>query len=139
MSQLTDHLGEIPLFAGCSPKDLQRLARAADELSLPAGTVLTTQGDVGREAFVLLEGTAEVVRDGGAVAELGPGDHVGELSLLDGGPRTATVTATTDVDLLVLSVPAFNGVLDEIPTLAHKLAVSLARRLRAAEDVANVR
>ena len=138
MSRLTDHLAEISLFSGCSAKDLQRLARAADEISVAAGTTLTTQGEVGREAFVLLDGTAEVVRDGQLVATLGPGDHVGELSLLDGGPRTATVTATTDVELLVLGRPAFNGVLDEIPTLAHKLAVSLARRLRAAEDLTHV-
>ncbi len=138
MSRLTDHLADISLFAGCSEQDLKRLVRASDEVSVSTGTTLTTQGEVGREAFVLLSGTADVVRDGAVVASLGPGDHVGELSLLDGGPRTATVTATSDVDLLVLSVPAFNGVLDEIPTLAHRLAVSLARRLRAAEDVAHV-
>ena len=134
MSSLTEHLAEISLFSGCSPKDLQRLAKATDEIAVEAGTVLTNQGDVGREAFILLSGTATVERDGRTVASLGPGDHVGELSLLDGGPRTATVTATTDVQLLVLSRPAFNGVLDEIPTLAHKLLVSLAHRLRVAED-----
>lgn len=134
MSRLTDHLSEISLFSGCSSGDLQRLARAADEVSVGAGTILTTQGDVGREAFIVLDGTACVERDGQVVATLGPGDHVGELSLLDGGPRTATVTATTDVALLVLSRPAFNGVLDEIPTLAHKLLVSLAHRLRNAEN-----
>lgn len=138
MARLTDHLAEISLFSGCSDKDLQRLARAADEVTVDAGTTLTTQGDVGREAFVLLRGSADVVRDGTVVASLGPGDHVGELSLLDGGPRTATVTATSEVDLLVLSRPAFNGVLDEIPTLAHKLAVLLAHRLRAAEDLSHV-
>jgi CRP/FNR family cyclic AMP-dependent transcriptional regulator len=133
VSSLTDHLSDVPLFSGCSKKDLQRLARAADQLHVAAGTVLTTEGDVGREAFILLEGTAEVRRGGTVVAELGPGAHVGELSLLDGGPRTATVTATSEVELLVLSRGAFNGVLDEIPTLAHKLLVSLARRLREAE------
>ena len=133
MSRLSDHLSEIPLFSGCSQKDLQHLVRAADEVTIGAGTVLTREGDVGREVFIILGGAAEVVRDEQVVASLGPGDHVGELSLLDGGPRTATVTASTDVDLLVLSRPAFNGVLDEIPTLAHKLLVSLARRLRAAE------
>jgi CRP-like cAMP-binding protein len=138
VSRLTDHLADISLFAGCSAQDLRFLAKASDEVSVPAGTTLTTQGEVGREAFVLLAGTADVIRDGELVATLGPGDHVGELSLLDGGPRTATVTATSDVDLLVLSRPAFNGVLDEIPTLAHRLAVSLARRLRAAEDVVHV-
>jgi CRP/FNR family cyclic AMP-dependent transcriptional regulator len=133
VSRLTDHLSEVPLFSGCSTKDLQRLARASDEVRVDAGRVLTTQGEIGREVFVILDGAAEVRRDGEVVATLGPGDQVGELSLLDGGPRTATVTATTDVNLLVLTRPAFNGVLDEIPTLAHKLLVSLAHRLRAAE------
>jgi CRP/FNR family cyclic AMP-dependent transcriptional regulator len=133
VSNLTDHLTRIPLFSGCSAKDLQRLARAADELTIPVGTELTREGDFGREAFVILEGSAQVTRDGEVVAELAEGAHVGELSLLDGGPRSATVTATSDLRVLVLSTPAFNGVLDEIPTLAHKLLVSMAHRLRAAE------
>ena len=135
VSNLTDHLTRIPLFSGCSRKDVQRLARAADELTIPAGTQLTREGDVGREAFVILDGEAEVTRGGRVLATLSQGDHVGELSLLDGGPRTATVTATTELQVLVLSTAAFNGVLDEIPTLAHKLLVSLAHRLRAAESV----
>ncbi len=101
---------------------------------MPAGTELTRQGDIGREAFIIVSGTASVSKDGVIEAELGPGQHVGELALLDGGPRSATVTATSDMVLLVLSKPAFNAVLDEIPTLAHKLLVSLARRLREAEQ-----
>ncbi len=134
VAQITDHLLRIPLFAGCSTRDLDRLARATDEVTLSAGTTLTRQGDIGREAFVLLSGTAEVQRDGATVAELGPGAVIGELALLDGGPRTATVVATTDVEVIVLSRPAFNAVLDEIPTLAHQLLVTLAHRLRAADD-----
>ena len=134
MSRLADQLAGLPLFSACSKRDLQRLARASDEIQVPAGTVLTTQGDIGREAFIIMDGTASVTKDGVVEAELGPGDHVGELALLDGGPRSATVTATTDMSVLVLSKPAFNGVLDEIPTLAHKLLVSLARRLRQSEQ-----
>lgn len=134
VATITDHLQRIGIFTGCSSSDLALLARAADELSLPSGTELTRQGDIGREAFVLLTGRAEVRRDGTTVAQLGPGDVVGELSLLDGGPRSATVVAGTDLDVLVLSRPAFHAVLDEIPTLAHRLLVTLARRLRAAED-----
>ena len=75
-----------------------------------------------------------VSKDGEVAAELGPGQHFGELALLDGGPRTATVTAASDMTVLVLSKPAFNAVLDEIPTLAHKLLVSTARRLRESEQ-----
>ena len=138
VTQLTDHLVRIPLFAGCSARDLGHLARAADEVTLAQGTTLTRQGEIGREAFVLLDGRAEVQRDGTVVAELGPGAVIGELALLDGGPRTATVVASTDVDLLVLTRPAFNAVLDEIPTLAHQLLVALAHRLRAAEDLTHL-
>lgn len=134
VAQISDHLLRIPLFAGCSTRDLDRLARATDEVTLSAGTTLTRQGDIGREAFVVLSGTAEVRRDGATVAELGPGSVIGELALLDGGPRTATVVATTDVEVIVLSRPAFNAVLDEIPTLAHQLLVTLAHRLRAADQ-----
>lgn len=134
MTSFAEQLAVLPLFSACSGRDLQLLARAADEVTVSAGTQLTTQGGVGREAFVILEGSAEVTKDGVTAAHLGPGDHFGELALLDGGPRTATVTTTTDSTVLVLSKPAFNAVLDEIPTLAHKLLVATARRLRESEQ-----
>jgi len=137
MTKFVDEVTNIPLFSACSKKDLQRLSRAADELSISAGTDLTVEGSIGREAFVILSGKAAVLKAGEKVATLGEGDHFGELSLLDGGLRTATVTATTDVTVLVLSKPAFNGVLDEIPTLAHKLLVSVAHRLRESEQSLN--
>lgn len=134
MSKFADEIAGVPLFSACSKRDLQRLARATDELEVPAGTELTVEGSIGREAFVIVSGTAAVSKDGAQVAVLGKGDHFGELALLDGGPRTATVTAIDDMVVLVLSKPAFNGVLDEIPTLAHKLLVSLAHRLRESEQ-----
>ncbi len=134
MARLADQLAVLPLFSACSTRDLQRLGRAADELAVPAGTQLTVQGAVGREAFVIVDGTAEVTKDDTVAATLGAGDHFGELALLDGGPRTATVTASSDMTVLVLSKPAFNAVLDEIPTLAHKLLVATARRLRESEQ-----
>lgn len=134
MSRFAEQLAGLPLFSACSGRDLQRLAKAADELHVAAGTQLTTQGGVGREAFVIIEGTAVVSKDGETEAELGPGQHFGELALLDGGPRTATVTAASDMTVLVLSKPAFNAVLDEIPTLAHKLLIATARRLRESEQ-----
>jgi CRP/FNR family transcriptional regulator, cyclic AMP receptor protein len=134
MSNLVDHLASVPLFSGCSADELQRLARVVDEVTVPAGTKLTVEGDLGREAFVIVDGTATVSKQGNEVALLGPGDHVGELALLDGGPRSATVTTTSDTTVLVMSKPAFNGVLDEIPALAHRLLVSVARRLRESEQ-----
>ncbi len=133
MSAFADQLAAVPLFSACSRRDLQRLAGAADEVVVGAGTELTVEGAVGREMFVLLEGNVEIRKGGTVEIELGPGDHFGELALLDGGPRTATVVTSTDATLLVLTKPAFHAVLDEIPTLAHKLLVSLARRLRASE------
>ena len=82
-------------FSGCTTKELRDIAKATVELTLDQGKEFVTQGDVGREAFVIVEGRAEVSRSGQAIAELGPGDCVGELALLDHGPRTATVTAAT--------------------------------------------
>src|SRR5204862_6501615 len=86
-----EHLATVPLFAPCSKKHLQRIARASDEVEIPAGRTLMKQGDVGRECFILVEGKVKVERNGRKVASLGPGAYFGELSLLDKGPRTATV------------------------------------------------
>lgn len=125
-----DHLASVPLFAACSKKELQAVAKAADELDLPAGRVLCEQGSTGREAFILLEGSAEVRRNNRKVATVGPGDCVGELALLDHGPRTATVTATTDLKVLVLAGREFSGIIDAVPSIAHKLMRALASRIR---------
>lgn len=125
-----DHLASVSLFSACSKKELQAVARASDEIDLAEGTVLCEQGSVGREAFVLMEGTAEVRRNGKKVATIGPGTCVGELSLLDHGPRTATVTATTDLKVLVIGVREFAAILDDVPTIAHKLMRALASLVR---------
>ena len=92
-----ENLRRIPMFSGCTNKELERLARAGDEIDMEAGTLLADQGQTGREAFVVLEGSVSVRRNGRKVATLGPGAIVGELSLLDHGPRTATVVCDTDV------------------------------------------
>jgi CRP/FNR family transcriptional regulator, cyclic AMP receptor protein len=125
-----DHLAQVPLFAACSKKELQTIARASDELSLPAGRVLVEQGTSGHECFVLVDGTVDVAINGESVATLGPGAYFGELSLLDKGPRTATVTAETPVTVLVLGPREFATVLDEVPSLSHKMLASLAGRIR---------
>ena len=116
-----EHLASVPLFAACSRKDLQRIARASDEVQIPAGRTLMKQDDVGRECFVLVDGKVKVERNGRKVASLGPGAYFGELSLLDKGPRTATVTAESPITVLVLGPREFSAVLDEVPQLAHKL------------------
>jgi CRP-like cAMP-binding protein len=125
-----DHLRNVSLFSACTNRDLQKIARASDELSLPAGALIVDQGQTGREAFVLLEGSATVRRNGKKVATLGPGDVIGELSLLDHGPRTASVTCETECLLLVLEQRNFVGVLDDVPALAHKMLARLAHRIR---------
>ena len=126
----TEHLSKVPLFSALSNKDLQKVARASDEVSIPSGKVLMEQGQTGREAFVILEGEATVKRNGKKVASLGPGACFGELALLDRGPRTMTVEAASDMKALVLGQREFSGVIDEVPGLAHKLLSSLAGMVR---------
>ena len=125
-----EHLRNIPLFQSFSQKDLEKVAKAGDEVSMPAGSLIIDQGQMGREAFVILEGTATVKRNGKKVATAGPGTIVGDLSLLDHGPRTATVTCDTDCKLLVLSQRTFLAVVDDVPALSHKLLGSLANKIR---------
>jgi CRP-like cAMP-binding protein len=125
-----EHLRNIPLFSACSNKDLEKIAKAGDEVVMPAGSLIVDQGQTGREAFVIISGTAIVKRNGKKINNLGPGSVVGELSLLDHGPRTATVVAESDVTLFVISQRHFLGVIDDVPALAHKLLASLAGRIR---------
>jgi CRP-like cAMP-binding protein len=132
-----DNLAEVPLFAAASRKDLQKIARASDEVDVKAGRVLVDQGRPGHEFFLIIEGTASVRRNNRKVAELGPGQYFGELSLLDRGPRTATVVAETDMKVLVLGQREFLGVLDDVPGLAYKILRIMAHRLREA-DLKNV-
>jgi CRP-like cAMP-binding protein len=126
----------VPLFAALSKKDLQKIARASDEVGVEQGRVLVQEGTTGHEAFVILEGTATVERKGLTVADLGPGQYFGELALLDGGPRTATVIATSPLKVLVLGQREFSGVIDSVPGLAHKLMASLAGRIRDLDEKA---
>ena len=125
-----EHLAEIPLFSALSKRDLARIAKASNEITVQAGHVLVDQGDAGREAFLIIEGTATVKRNGRKVGTLGPGNSIGEMALLDHGPRTATVTADTELTALVLSAREFAGVIEEVPGLAQKLLGELAARVR---------
>jgi CRP-like cAMP-binding protein len=125
-----EHLKEIPLFAGCSRKELQQIARAGDEIVMTAGTVIVDQGQMGREAFVIMDGTVTVRRGGRKIANLGAGDVVGELSLLDHGPRTASVVCDTDCTLFVIDQRHFRGVLEKQPAIAFKLLGTLAGHIR---------
>jgi CRP/FNR family cyclic AMP-dependent transcriptional regulator len=110
------------------------VARATDEVVLPAGRTLCQQGTGGREAFVIIDGTASVEINGTHVASVGPGACVGELALLDHGLRTATVVAETDLTALVIGVREFSAIIDEVPPMAHKLLQALAARIRALDS-----
>jgi CRP-like cAMP-binding protein len=129
-----DHLAQVPLFSTCSRKDLQKLGKASDEIAVKAGKVLVEEGKPGHEFFLIEDGTAEVRRNNRKVATLGRGQFFGELSLLDRGPRSATVVADTDMTLVVLGQREFLGVIDEVPAMAHKLLAALAGRLREADS-----
>jgi CRP/FNR family cyclic AMP-dependent transcriptional regulator len=131
-----NHLAQVPLFANCSKKQLQSVATASIELTIESGKVLVREGEAGHEAFVIMAGRATVSRKGETIATLGDGDVVGELAPLTGGNRTATVTADTDMDLLVIGQREFTGLLDEVPGLAVRVLRNLAHRMVELEDLA---
>src|SRR2546423_3053026 len=107
MDRKVELISKVPLFSHCSKKELQQIAQAADEIDLPAGKILTREGDRGREFFVLLDGTAEVEKSGEQIRTLGAGDFLGEIALVSREPRTATVTTTSEVQALVITDQAF--------------------------------
>lgn len=131
-SPLHEHLTKIPLFAACTTDELRLVSGKASTLTFPAGAVLAEEGAIGAEFMVLVEGTVEVSAGGKVVNHLGPGDFFGEIALLDGGPRTATVTATSDVVAEVIDEQDFRVLLYDVPSLSRKLLVGVAKRLRAA-------
>lgn len=123
-------LSRLWLFSSLSKKELATLGKRADEVKVPAGKVLTVEGKPGHEFFMIIDGVASINRGGKQITTLGPGSYFGELSLLDRGPRSATVVAESEMTLLVLGQREFSGVLDEVPGLAHKLLAAMAERLR---------
>ena len=126
-------LSTVRLFSGCSKRELQSVARLCTPLSVEEGFVLTTEGTPARECFVIADGKARVTIGGRKVGEVGPGECVGEMALLDGGRRTATVTAESPMSTYVLSVSEFRSLLGVSPTILRHIATSLAQRLRTLE------
>jgi len=126
-------LSRVPLFSGCSKKDLRRIATIADEIDLRRGKVLTRQGAPGREFFVLLEGTVDVVRDGKQINTLGAGQFFGELALVSNIPRTATVTATSPIRALVVMDRDFRRLLKDDDSIAVKVLGTMAERMPPAD------
>ena len=124
-----DLLKSVPLFAGCSKKELDALAVIADEIDLREGATLTREGQPGREFFVLIDGDVEVSQGGEEIARLGAGDWFGEIALLTKASRTATVTAGSPVRLLVVTDRAFRQVLETTPSIAVKMLERVGERL----------
>ena len=135
-NEVIAQLGKVPLFAECSQRDLQTVARAVKDIEHREGTVIAREGDAGIGLFVIVAGTCDVSIGGRRKAKLGPGEFFGEIALLDGGPRTATVTAATDVKLLGLTEWVFRGLMLEHPTVAVKTLQAMAGRLRSATKAA---
>jgi len=122
-------LRAVPLFDQCSTRELAEIARTVDEIDLPEGRTLTQEGLTGKEFVVLAEGIADVESDGELVNTLGPGDFFGEISLVTGMPRTATVTTRSPARLLVLSAPAFRSLLGRAPRIRRRVVAAAALRL----------
>ena len=128
------HLQRVPLFSGFSEDELRRVADLSRIVEFPAGTVVTQIGEPGDSFFVLVDGTVAVHTPLGAGAELRPGDFFGEMSLLDGEPRSATIVATTPLRLLIVDRLHFWRLLDEAPDVVRRILTILSHRVRRLEQ-----
>ena len=124
-------LRTVPLFAGLGNRELERISTLADIIDLPADRRIMSQGERGTEMFVLVDGNARVERDGAPLGDRGAGEVLGEIALLDGGPRTATVTLTEPSRLLVLARREFHALMDEFPDVRLHVLETVASRLRS--------
>ncbi len=125
--------GSVWLFSECSRAELRNIAKASESITVKAGTTVCDEGEVGQTFYFIVSGTAAVIRNGRRVAELGSGGYFGELALLDRLPRSATVKAVTEMELLAIAQKDFNKLLRDSPTLTRKLLVATASRLRNAD------
>jgi len=127
-------MAAVPTFSACTKRELRQIVGIGTPAPISERTVLTEQGKPGREAFLIISGTARCLINGKEVAQFGPGDFVGDLSLLDRGPRTATVVATSPMDTLVFEPREFNSLLADAPSIARRMLSALAGRLRIADQ-----
>jgi CRP-like cAMP-binding protein len=122
-------LKRVPLFERCSKRELAEIAALADELDLPAARNLTSQGSGGYEFIVLVEGEADVLRGVRKVNELGPGDFIGEIALITGEPRTATVKTRGPSRILVITASGFRTLMKDVPSIKDKVLAALTARI----------
>jgi len=138
MDDRLDLLEGVPLFSGVSREGLEELGAIADEIDVPAGTALTHEGYREGFFFIVIEGSVRIERGGRLVNTIGAGDYLGEIALLDGGPRTATATTETPCRLLSMTYAMFHELLDSSPSIRTAILESVGRRLRELDDVAPV-
>ena len=131
------HLERVPIFEGCSTRQLRAVADISKVVEVPERTVLTRQGEPGEEFFIIVDGTALVTLSMTKRHRLKPGEFFGEMSLLDGGPRSATVKAETDLRVLVINRAHFWELIRAVPELTQQMLVGLSRRLRELEKATN--
>ena len=127
-------LRQAPLFEDLSKAELTALARATEDMELPEGKVLCKEGELGHEFFVIVDGEAEVTRNGKRLATDRGGDFFGEIALLEDSRRTATVTAMSPLRVFVLTGPNFRHLLDQNPKVERKILRALARRVLSLSD-----
>jgi CRP/FNR family transcriptional regulator, cyclic AMP receptor protein len=133
MADVVETLKRVPLFAGVKRRDLDRLAKVMSERTFNEGEAITTEGRTGIGFFLIEHGNATVSLRGEIVRTLAPGDYIGEIALIDEGPRTATVTATTDLRCRGMAAWEFRSFVQEHPEVAWQLLQTLAARFREAE------
>jgi CRP/FNR family cyclic AMP-dependent transcriptional regulator len=131
-------LSGVELFAGLTKKEAAFLLQFMRDYNYPAGKVMVQEGDKGGRFFLIVSGSAAVSRKGRRLRRLGPGDSFGDIALIDGGPRSATVTAETPMSTLTLASWNFKAALLENPTITYKLLLVLCKRLRDAESRAPI-
>lgn len=133
MAVVEETLGRVPLFSGVRPKDLRKLGERMEERRFGEGETIASEGKSGLGFFVIEDGSATVSREGEVIRELGPGDYFGEIALIDSGPRSATVVATTELRCRGMTSWEFKPFVEKHPDVAWSLLETLVERLRGAE------
>jgi CRP/FNR family cyclic AMP-dependent transcriptional regulator len=137
-SQKMELLKKVPMFSNLSQRHLREISKHADQSSAKTGNILAEQGKIGWEFIFIVEGKARVEKNGKVIRQLSGGDFLGEISLIDGEPRTATVIAETDMTLLVVQKTSFDHLLDKVPGLQKKILIALCSYIRRAEKATNM-
>jgi CRP/FNR family transcriptional regulator, cyclic AMP receptor protein len=133
-SEHVETLRAVPLFSGISTHELMSILRSTHGVGFEPGAVIVREGERGKGFFVVTKGTAAVTVEEAHVATLGPGSYFGEMAVIDGGPRTATITATVPMFMLELTPAALFRIVDQDATVAHAMEAELCRRLAEAGD-----